>query len=265
MKKKLYFGSNLKMYKNIGDTVSYLEKLSEETKDISREEIELFIIPSFTSLESAAAGTDPSLITLGAQNMSWEDEGQFTGEISPTMLKELGLKLVMIGHSERRHIFGETDMVENKKVLAAVRHGFTALLCIGETAQQKDYGVSADILRTQLKIGLHKILPKQTGQIWIAYEPVWSIGVNGTPASADYAQEMHQVIKQTLCGLFGDAADSIPVLYGGSVNPGNADDLIVKPSIDGLFTGRAAWDADKFNTLIRSAKRTYDQYSLERS
>ena len=257
MKEKLYFGSNLKMYKNIADTVSYLKKLADNTKDISREEMELFIIPSFTTLESATREIDQNTITLGAQNMCWEDQGQFTGEISPLMLKELGLKLVMIGHSERRHVFGETDAEENKKVLAAVRHGFTALLCIGETAEQKEFGVSAEVLRMQLKIGLHGIAPEQAGQIWVAYEPVWSIGVNGTPASPDYAEEMHKVIKETLRELFGEAGDTIPALYGGSVNPGNADELIVQPSIDGLFTGRAAWDADKFDALIRSARKAY--------
>ena len=109
----------------------------------------------------------------------------------------------------------------------------------------------------QLKIGLHGITPEQTGQIRVAYEPVWSIGVNGTPASPDYAEEMHKVIKETLRELFGEVGNSIPALYGGSVNPGNADELIVQPSIDGLFTGRAAWDADKFDALIRSARKAY--------
>lgn len=190
--------------------------------------------------------------------MSWKDQGQFTGEISPLMLKELGLDLVMIGHSERRHVFGETDLEETKKVKAALNHGFTTLLCIGETAEEKKFGISAEVLRTQLKIGFHDVPAKQANNIWVAYEPVWSIGVNGTPASADYAEEMHKVIKNCLREIFGEAADEIPVLYGGSVNPGNANELIVQPSIDGLFTGRAAWDADKFNMLIRNAKATYE-------
>lgn len=258
MQKKLYFGSNLKMYKNIKDTVAYLQKLVENTKDISREEIELFIIPSYTTLESAVNNVDRDYIMLGAQNMCWEDEGQFTGEISPLMLKELGLDLVMIGHSERRHVFGETDVEENKKVKAALDHGFTTLLCIGETAEEKEFGISAEVLRTQLKVGFHGVSADKIGKIWVAYEPVWSIGVNGTPASADYAEEMHKVIKGCLQEIFGDASKDIPVLYGGSVNPGNANDLIVQPSIDGLFTGRAAWDADKFDKLIRDAKATYE-------
>lgn len=253
MGKKLYFGSNLKMYKNIQDTVKYLQDLVSYTKDISRDEIELFILPSYTTLESAVQKTDRSFVRLGAQNMCWEEEGQFTGEISPLMLKELDLDLVMIGHSERRHVFGESDPEENKKVKAALAHGFTPLLCIGETAEEKNYGISPEVLRTQLKIGFHDLSPSDAAHVWVAYEPVWSIGVNGTPASADYAEQMHKVIKTCLLEIFGDAGADIPVLYGGSVNPGNACDLIVQPSIDGLFTGRAAWQADKFNSLIRDA------------
>ena len=258
MQKKLYFGSNLKMYKNIHDTVEYLQNLVEYTKDLSRDEIELFIIPSYTTLESASKNVDHAFVKIGAQNMCWEDEGQFTGEVSPLMLKEIGIDLVMIGHSERRHVFGETDIEENKKVKAALNHGFTTLLCIGETAEEKSYGISPEVLRTQLKIGFHDIPVSQIPNIWVAYEPVWSIGVNGTPATADYAEEMHKVIKQTLLDIFGDAGADIPVLYGGSVNPGNASALIVQPSIDGLFTGRAAWQADKFDKLIRDAKTAFE-------
>ena len=246
------------MYKTIRDTVEYLQALVENTKDISRDEIELFIIPSYTTLESAVKNVDRNFVMLGAQNMCWEDEGQFTGEISPVMLKELGLDLVMIGHSERRHVFGETDVEENKKVKAALNHGFTTLLCIGETAEEKNFGISAEVLRTQLKVGFHGVPVTQIPKIWVAYEPVWSIGVNGTPASADYAEEMHKEIKKCLVEIFGEAGLDIPVLYGGSVNPGNANELIVQPSIDGLFTGRAAWQADKFDKLIRDAKKAYE-------
>ena len=252
--KKLYFGTNLKMYKNIADTVSYLQKLVENTKDISREEIELFVIPSFTTLQSATEKVDRAYVKLGAQNMCWEEQGQFTGEISPLMLGELGLDLVMIGHSERRHVFGETDYEENKKVLCALNHGFTTLLCIGETDQEKEYGISNEVLRTQLIAGFHGVTPEMAKNLWVAYEPVWVIGVNGKPASVEYAEEKHQVIKQCLVELFSEEVGlSIPVLYGGSVNPGNANQLIAQPSIDGLFTGRSAWQADAFDKLIRDA------------
>ena len=252
-KKKIYFGTNTKMYKTIKDTVEFVSQLQELTKDISREDMQLFVIPSYTTLRDANEAKDEDLLMVGAQNMGWEEQGQFTGEISPLMLQEAGIGLVMIGHSERRHVFGETDIEENKKVLCALEHGFKTLLCIGETAEEKEFGINAEVLRTQLKVGFHGVSAEDAKNIWVAYEPVWSIGVNGTPASADYAEEMHKVIKATLCEIFGDAADEIPALYGGSVNPGNACDLIVQPSIDGLFTGRAAWQADKFNTLIRDA------------
>ncbi len=255
--KRLYFGSNLKMYKNSQDTVLYLQKLAELTQDISREEMHLFIIPSFTSLENCVKKIDRNFIQIGAQNMCWEDQGQFTGEISPLMLKELGLNLVMIGHSERRHIFRETDIEENKKVQLALRHGFETLLCVGETESEKEYGISKEVLRKQLIVGLHGVNLKDIRKIRIAYEPVWSIGVNGTPASENYAEDMHRAIKECLYEIFGEAYREIPVLYGGSVNPENANKLIIKPSIDGLFVGRAAWQAEKFNLLIRDAMKTY--------
>lgn len=256
--KKLYFGSNLKMYKNRKDTVSYLQELAELTKDISREEFHLFIIPSYTSLEAASEQIDRNLIQIGAQNMCWEEQGQFTGEISPLMLKEMNLDLVMIGHSERRHVFRETDVEENKKVQAALKHGFRTLLCIGETAEEKEYGISREVLRKQLIVGFHNVSPAYAKNIWVAYEPVWSIGVNGTPASPDYAEEMHKVIKECLYELFGESGNEIPVLYGGSVNPGNANELITKESVDGLFVGRAAWNAKKFNALIRDVRKSYN-------
>jgi len=254
VKKKLYFGSNLKMYKTISETVDYLHKLVENTKGISREEIELFIIPSYTALEAAAREVNQGFVKLGAQNMCWEDEGQFTGEISPVMLKELGIELVMIGHSERRHVFGETDYVVNRKIKAGLAHGFTTLLCVGETKQQKEFGISAEILKTQLKIGLNGVELEHLSDIWIAYEPVWSIGVNGIPASAAYAEQMHKIIKRTIVEIWGKTAAQIPVLYGGSVNSGNANQLIAQPSIDGLFVGRSAWDADAFGRLIGAAR-----------
>lgn len=252
MHKKLYFGSNLKMYKTIQDTTAYLTELAQKSQKLCSEhpEIQLFILPSYTSLESAKKCVTPSNIRLGAQNMCWEDEGQFTGEISPKMLEELEIDLVMAGHSERRHIFGENDFEENKKILSAVNHNFTGLLCIGETAKDKEYGISDEVLRMQLKIGLHGITKKDLSKIWIAYEPVWSIGVNGTPAPIDYAEEKHKVIKATLCELYGTDSDIIPVLYGGSVNPDNAPSLFKQKSIDGLYIGRSAWNAEKFVKLI---------------
>ena len=249
--KRLYFGSNLKMYKNVHDTVCYLKELEALTMDLDRERVELFIMPSFTAL--AEAKKNVQRIQIGAQNMCWADRGQFTGEISPCMLEELGVGLVMVGHSERRHVFGETDEEVNQKVLAGLRHGMQVLLCVGETADDKKYGISAEVLRKQLLVGLHGVSGQDARSIGVAYEPVWSIGVDGIPASPDYAEEMHRVIKDCLKDIFGEASGSIPVLYGGSVNSGNACQLIARESIDGLFVGRAAWQAGQFNRLIRDA------------
>ena len=156
-KKKIYFGTNTKMYKTIKDTVEFISRLQELTKDISREDMQLFVIPSYTTLRDANETKDKDLLMVGAQNMGWEEQGQFTGEISPLMLQEVGTDLVMIGHSERRHVLGETDEEENKKVLCALNHNFTTLLCVGETGEQKDYGISEEIIRIQLKKGLYGV------------------------------------------------------------------------------------------------------------
>lgn len=253
MSQKIYFGSNLKMYKTVKETQQYLKDLASCTEEIRKKypQVQLFILPSYTALETATESTDQSVIKIGAQNMCWEDEGQFTGEISPVMLEELGISLVMAGHSERRHVFGESDIEENKKMLAAMKHGFTGLLCIGETGEEKAYGISDEVLRTQLKVGLHGLTKEDAPNIWIAYEPVWSIGVNGTPASADYAEAKHKVIRETLVELFGEAGKEISALYGGSVNMSNAVELFAQPHIDGLYVGRAAWNAEKFAELMK--------------
>lgn len=253
--KKLHIGTNLKMYKTIAQTVEYLERLKALTED--PEDVELFVVPSFTSLESAGKAVSGSHIHIGAQNMCWEDEGQFTGEVSPVMLKEVGVEIIEIGHSERRHVFGESDEEINRKTLAAIGHGFTALLCIGETGEQKEAGISDEILGIQLKAGLKGLYKENLDQLWIAYEPVWAIGVNGKPASAEYASQKHEVIKSVLASLYGNEGYGIPVLYGGSVNHGNAAELIVQSSVDGLFIGRSAWDAESFNSIIRKVLPLY--------
>jgi triosephosphate isomerase len=241
------------MYKTIADTVKFVRELQEMTKDIDRDKTEIFVMPSFTSLKEARENVRQGLLKIGAQNMGWEEQGQFTGEISPIMLKEVGVDIVMVGHSERRHILGESDAEENRKVLCALQHGFRTLLCVGETLEQKNYGVSDEILRIQLKKGLFNVTPECAENLWIAYEPVWAIGVDGTPASREYAESKHAVIKAALNGIFGDAGRQIPVLYGGSVNNDNAKELFEIPDIDGLFVGRSAWDAGNFNKIIRDA------------
>lgn len=258
--KKVYFGSNLKMYKGVRETVEYLQRLESLTRDIDRSLMELFILPSYTALDRASGAVDHDRILLGAQNMCWEEQGQYTGEISPLMLKELNMDLVMIGHCERRQLFGESDAQENRKVRASLEHGFITLLCVGETAKEKDCKIAREVLRRQLILGLQGVCAARVRNIRIAYEPVWSIGACGSCAGAEYAQKRHEEIRSCLKELFGSAGTEIPVLYGGSVNLQNAEELITKRDIDGLFIGRAAWEAEGFSVLIRKA-----QAALERS
>lgn len=248
---KLLIGTNTKMYKTAAQTAQFLTGLQQLTAPLGREDMELFVIPSYTALETAARITDPGLIRLGAQNMGWEDEGQFSGEISPLMLKEHGVSTVMIGHSERRHVFLETDEMENKKVLCALRHKLIPLLCVGEKGEEKAAGKSEEVLRRQLEKGLEGVTAEAAACLRIAYEPVWAIGVGGVPASKEYASQMHSFIRQVLTELFGmDTAAAIPLLYGGSVNPENAPELILMDNIDGLFIGRSAWQEDNFAKII---------------
>lgn len=248
--KKLIIGSNFKMYKSIPETVDYLTRLKQLTADLSNDEISIWILPSYTTLP-AASQVKNGVMKLGAQNMNWEDKGQYTGDISPLMLKELGMEVVMIGHSDRRHVFGETDYEENKKVVSALNHGLYAMLCIGETAEDKDLGISVEKLRIQLKVGLRGVKEDQLDRLWLLYEPVWAVGANSTPASPEYANIIHAQIRQALVELYPANGASVIIQYGGSVNIQNCAELIAQSEIDGLGIGRAAWDADDMNTIIR--------------
>lgn len=248
--KKLLIGTNTKMYKNIADTISYISQLSTLTDDI-RDKLTLFVIPSFTTLDRINQHRQQYNMLLGAQNMNWEQQGQYTGEVSPLMLKEVGVDIVEIGHSERRHILHETNDEVSKKVKSALENDFTALLCIGEQAYEKELGLTEEILSIQIKTALANIPKNKLTKLWIAYEPVWAIGVNGKPATAEYVEYCHQFIRDLLVTLYGNIGNDIPLLYGGSVNSQNAPEFIIKENIDGLFVGRSAWNAEKFNELIR--------------
>lgn len=246
---KLYMGTNTKMYKNREETVEYIRELREWIPQIP-ENMELFLIPSFTSLESADRALQGSGMVLGAQNMGWEERGAYTGEISPLMLKETGVKLVEIGHSERRHILGETDGQENRKVLCALKNDLKVLLCVGETAEEKDGGMADAVLRSQISAGLRSVPVGKISGVMIAYEPVWAIGEQGTPPEAGYIRQRHAALKEILGELYGKAGRKVPILYGGSVNEKNAETLIAVPYVDGLFIGRSAWDAERFYRII---------------
>lgn len=253
--KKIYLGTNTKMYKTIKESIEFVTSLAKNTNEISREEIELFVIPSYTAIGPARDAVSKDLITMGAQNMHWAQEGQYTGEISPIMLKEVGAEIIELGHSERRHKMGELDIDINKKLLASLENNFRPLLCIGETKEQKDSNETIKTLRVQLKIGLDGVKDEDISKIIVAYEPVWAIGVEGIPASPEYAEEIHKEIRALLIALLGEKAIEIPILYGGSVNNDNFRDLIVKEEVDGLFIGRSAWDADNFTNIIHTVHK----------
>ncbi len=256
--KKVFIGSNLKMYKTNQQNRAFVSQLLELTKDLTGSNLILFILPSYTALADICRLVDHSSILIGAQNMHWEDNGAYTGEISPLMLKELGIDLVMLGHAERRSIFGETDRMVNQRVKASLSNGFRTLLCVGDTAEDMFFGVSEERLRLQIKIALHGVESSFLEQLWVAYEPVWAIGAGGKPADPEFASRMQHSIRNTLNEVFPDHPNSIPILYGGSVNFENCSALISQPEIDGLFIGRAAWDAVNFNRIIRKVIQTID-------
>ncbi len=250
MARPFYFGTNTKMYKNSSQTEAFVRELVELTADIDRSENPLFVIPSLTTIERARKSVLVEKLKIGAQNIHWAEEGQFTGEVSVNMLTDIGADLVMVAHSERRQLFNETNQSSNKKILTTLKHGLIALYCVGESAEEKESEITEEVLRTQLKVGLRAVEEAQLDRLWIAYEPVWAIGVGGKPAGKAHVDASHQIIRDTLVELFGEAGRKVPVLYGGSVNLENSREYSTLKSVDGLFIGRSAWDAKNFSRII---------------
>ena len=249
---KIHIGTNTKMYKTIAQTSEYLSELREQIQDIDSSLAEIFVIPSYTTLESASRITEKQIFCWEPRIWAGRMKDSLP-EKSPLMLKEVGVRVVEIGHSERRHILHEDDEMINHKVHAALHHGFIPLLCIGETAEQKENGIADEVLKMQIKLGLRDVKQEDAGKIWIAYEPVWAIGVNGKPAGLEYAARRHHVMRKTLEELYDiREAARIPLLYGGSVNLSNACEFMSVKDIDGLFIGRSAWDAKQFDKIIRA-------------
>jgi triosephosphate isomerase len=248
--KKFLLGTNWKMNKTLAQGLAYSEALMAIIGKYAQ--FEFFIIPPYTHLwkmkEALVAQKSP--LKLGAQNMHEQDFGQFTGEISPLMLAEIGVDIIELGHSERRQYFNETDEAVNKKALAALKHGFTPLICIGEQQADKDYGVSKEMLAKQLKIALTDVPADAIGQFWIAYEPVWAIGIGGTPAATPYVEEIHDFLRRVLIDRYGPSGQAVPLLFGGSVNINNASDYARLDNVDGLFIGRSAWEPDLFEAIM---------------
>lgn len=210
--------------------------------------IQRFVIPSFTTAREVSSILKDTSVKVGAQNMHWADEGAWTGEVSPVMLKDCNLDIVELGHSERREHFGDTNETVGLKTQAAVRHGLTPLICIGETLAERDAGRAREVLATQVRAALGALDTAQyDAPILFAYEPVWAIGEHGIPATSDYADARHAEIIDVAHDVLGR---KVPCLYGGSVNPHNCEDLISCPHIDGLFIGRSAWDVNGYLDIL---------------
>ena len=251
MTRPFLFGTNFKMNQTPAESAAFYRQLASSVRIPPN--VHLFVIPPFTSLNavSEVAG-QPHQIWVGAQNVHWAPEGAYTGEISVGMLVALGVDLVLLGHAERRRYFHETDVELNRKVLAALDAGLRVLLAVGETAEERSFGVGGETVLRQLKIGLHHVQPAHLALLQIAYEPVWSIGAGGVPASPGDVEPIARSIRSGLEDLFAEDGGEIPILYGGSVDPQNAATFTALPDIDGLFVGRAAWTVEGFIATLES-------------
>ena len=250
MRKKI-IAANWKMNLTVDETESFLESFRLEIEDVTG--VEIVIAPPFTALAKRSELLGGSQkIRLGAQNFYFEKSGAYTGEISATMLRELFVKYVIVGHSERRAIFGETDAIINQKVLAAHASELKPILCVGETLAEREAGKEKQVLETQLRGGLAGVTPGQLLDTVIAYEPVWAIGTGKTATSAQ-AQDAHAHTRAVIAGLSDQAtADKVRIQYGGSVKPANARELLHQPDIDGALVGGASLEARSFAEIIKA-------------
>jgi len=247
--RKTIIAGNWKMSKTIGEAISLVKELKKLVKGIKDREI--IVCPAFTSLAAVGAEIKGSNIILGAQNMHFEKEGAFTGEISPPMLKEICVKYVIIGHSERRHVFNEDDELINKKVKSALENDLKPILCVGETLEEREADKTKEIVGEQINEGLSNVKKGDMKNVTIAYEPVWAIGT-GKTASPEQAEEVHSFIRELLNSMFNDKiSEDMVILYGGSVKPGNIKELISQDDIDGALVGGASLKAKSFAEIVK--------------
>jgi triosephosphate isomerase len=246
--RKPVIAGNWKMHKTRDEARALVRAIREGCGDLTRREI--VIAPPFTALAAAEEEIQGSEIALAAQNVHWEENGAFTGEISASMLKDAGCEMVILGHSERRQYFGETDELINRKVRAVLRAGLQPIICIGETLAERESGKHEETVSKQLDGGLDGLTDDDLLRIIFAYEPVWAIGT-GRTASPETAEEMHGYIRGRLLEKFGGNAETVRILYGGSVKPENIDTLMRQPDIDGALVGGACLEAESFLRIIR--------------
>jgi triosephosphate isomerase len=251
MRRKVIAG-NWKMHKDLSESQNLISKFINELRKEDTN-CDIIICPPFTSLSEAAGLVKNTKVKLGAQNMHFEDKGAFTGEISVAMLKSVGCEYVILGHSERRAIFNESDEIINKKIKKALASGLKPIFCIGETLQQRESGIMNDVIKRQVTEGLQHISKGEMEKVIIAYEPVWAIGT-GVTATPKQAQEVHVYVRQLINNIFGeDTAEQLIIQYGGSVKPDNAGELLSQSDIDGALVGGACLEADSFLKIIKSS------------
>ena len=247
--RKAFMAGNWKMYKKIAEAVSFAKEFKGMVSGISDRTI--LICCPFTMIQPLAKEFEGTNVLVGAQNMYFEKEGAFTGEVSPTQLLDAGAKFVILGHSERRHVFGEKDELINKKVHSALANGLSPILCVGELLEEREAGKTEAVVKTQVVEGFKGLSKEQALKVTIAYEPVWAIGT-GKTATPEDADSVHAFIRKVLTGIYDkDLADKMVIQYGGSVKPENVDSLMAKENIDGALVGGASLKADSFTRIVK--------------
>lgn len=247
MKRTPIIAGNWKMHNTLAESTALIEALK---KAANKNNAEVIVAPSFTSLAKVAELAKGSVLQVAAQDVHWEDKGAFTSAVSPVQAKDAGATHTILGHSERRSVFGDTDEILNKKVAAALRHELTIIFCVGETLQEREENKTLDVINGQIENGLKGFTAEQLKGLIIAYEPVWAIGT-GKTATPDQAQEVHAAIRATLAKKYGETfAQATRILYGGSVKDSNVDEIMAKPDVDGALVGGQSLIAEKFTRII---------------
>ena len=249
--RKVVIAGNWKMNKTPAEAKELISAIAPLVKDADCDVVACTPFVDLASAQEAAAGTN---IQIGAENCHWEKSGAYTGEISAEMLASMGVKIVIIGHSERRQYFGETDVTVQKRVRAALDAGLTVILCVGETLEQREQGITSELVAMQTKIALGGVSEEELKRIIIAYEPVWAIGT-GKTATAQQANEVCHTIRECIASVYSQAAaDGITIQYGGSMNAGNAAELLAQPDVDGGLIGGASLKPNDFATIVAAAQ-----------
>lgn len=254
MRRKIVAG-NWKMNKTVDEAVDLVRSLKEKLASGPVDDVDVVVCPPYVDLVSVRDVIAGSKIGLGAQNVYWEDAGAYTGEISAGMLLSAGCGYVIVGHSERRQYFGETNATVNKRLKKAFAAGLVPIMCVGERLEQRQAGITRAVVEIQVREGLADISADQVKRMIIAYEPVWAIGT-GINATPEQAQEVHRFIRELLADMFGeDVANAVRIQYGGSVKPANAAELMSQPDVDGALVGGASLKADSFYEIVRAASQ----------